>query len=182
MSTSLHLSADQIAAAEMCGVSFLPASDAQVQRYSMQRKVFRIDGQPVLATRDGSFFETAATLERWVAEGQRQQHDLVAWQAAAAPAPPEAAVAAAVSAAPAQPPAAEHILVPVAARPTRKPRAARHPAPAVAHEFEAIVAIAPALPSVPTARRTKARSACRWVTAGAERRGREDKHWSVRRK
>ena len=33
----------------------------------MQRKVFEIDGQPHLATRDGSFFETAGTLERLIA-------------------------------------------------------------------------------------------------------------------
>jgi DNA-binding protein H-NS len=49
----------------------------------MQRKVFEIDGQPHLATRDGSFFETAGTLERLIAgelEAQ-QQADLAAWEA-----------------------------------------------------------------------------------------------------
>ncbi len=49
----------------------------------MQRKVFEIDGQPHLATRDGSFFETAGTLERLIA-GEleaRQQADLAAWEA-----------------------------------------------------------------------------------------------------
>jgi hypothetical protein len=76
VSTPLDLTTDQITAAELCGVSFLPATSAQVQRYSMQRKIFRLDGQFVLATRDGSFFETAATLERWIAEGERQQRDL----------------------------------------------------------------------------------------------------------
>ena len=46
----------------------------------MQRKVFEIDGQPHLATRDGSFFETAGTLERLIAGelDARQQADLAA--------------------------------------------------------------------------------------------------------
>ena len=65
----------------------------------MQRKVFEIDGQPHLATRDGSFFETAGTLERLIAgevEAQ-QQADLAAWEAGGtaepspAPAPAQAA-------------------------------------------------------------------------------------------
>ena len=79
----LRLSYDQIAAARACGIEFPPASPAQVQRLSMQRKVFEIDGQPHLATRDGSFFETAGTLERLIAgevEAQ-QQADLAAWEA-----------------------------------------------------------------------------------------------------
>ncbi len=55
----------------------------------MQRKVFEIDGQPHLATRDGSFFETAGTLERLIAgevEAQ-QQADLAAWEASGTPEP-----------------------------------------------------------------------------------------------
>ena len=36
---------------------------AQVQRLSMQRRIFRIDGKPFVATRDGgAFLETHATL------------------------------------------------------------------------------------------------------------------------
>ena len=79
----MRLSYDKVAAARACGIEFPPASPAQVQRLSMQRKVFEIDGQPHLATRDGSFFETAGTLERLIAgevEAQ-QQADLAAWEA-----------------------------------------------------------------------------------------------------
>ncbi len=79
----MRLSYDQIAAAKACGIEFPPASPAQVQRLSMQRKVFEIDGQPHLATRDGSFFETAGTLGRLIA-GEleaRQRADLAAWEA-----------------------------------------------------------------------------------------------------
>ncbi len=79
----MQLSYDKVAAARACGIEFPPASPAQVQRLSMQRKVFEIDGQPHLATRDGSFFETAGTLERLIAgelEAQ-QQADLAAWEA-----------------------------------------------------------------------------------------------------
>ena len=79
----MRLSHDKVAAARACGIEFTPASPAQVQRLSMQRRVFEIDGQPHLATRDGSFFETAGTLERLIAgevEAQ-QQADLAAWEA-----------------------------------------------------------------------------------------------------
>src|SRR3712207_5276455 len=65
----------------------------------MQRKVFQIDGQPHLATRDGSFFETAGTLERIIAGelDAQQQADLAAWEAggtaepSSAPVPAQAA-------------------------------------------------------------------------------------------
>ena len=79
----LQLSLDQIAAAKACDIAFKPASPDQVQRLSMQRKVFWIDGQPHLATRDGSFFETAATLERSIADQleAQQERDLAAWEA-----------------------------------------------------------------------------------------------------
>jgi len=39
----LQLSLDQIAAAKACGIAFTPASPDQIQRLSMQRKVFWID-------------------------------------------------------------------------------------------------------------------------------------------
>jgi hypothetical protein len=59
----LELTPDQLRAAEACGCVFLPATDEQVGRLSMQRRVFRIDGRPFVATRDGGgFFETHATL------------------------------------------------------------------------------------------------------------------------
>ncbi len=100
----MRLSYDQIAAARACGIEFPPASPAQVQRLSMQRKVFEIDGQPHLATRDGSFFETAGTLERLIAgevEAQ-QQADLAAWEAGGTAEPSPAPVPAQVAPEPAE--------------------------------------------------------------------------------
>lgn len=58
---------EQVAAAEACGCAFLPATDAEVARLSMQRRVFTLDGRPFLATRDGGgFHKTHATLARLI--------------------------------------------------------------------------------------------------------------------
>lgn len=100
----MQLSYDKVAAARACGIKFPPASPAQVQRLSMQRKVFEIDGQPHLATRDGSFFETAGTLERLIA-GEieaRQQADLAAWEAGGTAEPSPVPVPAQVAPEPAE--------------------------------------------------------------------------------
>ena len=75
----LHLSPDDIAAAEACGVSFIPASAAQVQRLAMQRKVFYQAGTPILATRGDGFFETVGTLQHLIEESRAQQRDLAQW-------------------------------------------------------------------------------------------------------
>ena len=82
----LHLSPEEIAAAEACGISFLPATDAQVQRLAMQRKVFYRNGAPILATRGDGLFETVGTLQPLIEEGLQQQRDLAQWLEAAAPA------------------------------------------------------------------------------------------------
>ena len=59
----MELTPDQLRAAEACGCVFLPATDEQVGRLSMQRRVFRIGGRPFVATRDGgAFLETHAAL------------------------------------------------------------------------------------------------------------------------
>ena len=59
----MDLTQEQVEAAEACGCAFLPATEAQVALLSMQRRVFRIDGGPFVATRDGGgFFETHGTL------------------------------------------------------------------------------------------------------------------------
>ena len=59
----MDLTQEQVEAAKACGCEFLPATGAQVARLSMQRRVFRIDGIPFVATRDGGgFFETHGTL------------------------------------------------------------------------------------------------------------------------
>jgi len=81
----LHLSPEEIAAAEACGVSFLPASSAQVQRLAMQRKVFYRAGVPTLATRGDGLFETVGTLQQLIEEGRQQQRDLSQWLEAAEP-------------------------------------------------------------------------------------------------
>ena len=61
----MDLTQEQVEAAKACGCAFFPATEAQVARLSMQRRVFRIGGKPFLATRDGSgFFETQARLAR----------------------------------------------------------------------------------------------------------------------
>ena len=137
----MHLSPEEIAAAEACGVSFLPASDAQVQRLAMQRKVFYQAGAPILATRGDGFFETVGTLQQLIEEGRAQQRDLAQWQAAAAAAdaatPPAAAPpAAARPVAPEASPATMSEPAPEAApaaepEPLRAeaPQAAPHPAP-----------------------------------------------------
>ena len=63
----MDLTQEQVEAAAACGCAFVPASEAQVARLSTQRRVFRIDGKPVMATRDGGgFFETHATLARLI--------------------------------------------------------------------------------------------------------------------
>ena len=63
----MDLTQEQVEAAKACGCAFFPASEAQVARLSMQRRVFRIDGKPAMATRDGGgFFETHATLARLI--------------------------------------------------------------------------------------------------------------------
>ena len=62
----MDLTQEQVEAAQACGCAFFPASEAQVALLSMQRRVFRIDGSPFVATRDGGFFETHATLARLV--------------------------------------------------------------------------------------------------------------------
>jgi len=124
----LHLSPEDIAAAEACGVSFLPASAAQVQRLAMQRKVFYQAGAPILATRGDGFFETVGTLQQLIEEGRAQQRDLAQWQAAAAAAdaatPPAAA-----------PPAAARPVAPEAS-PATMSEPAPEPAPEAAPAAE----------------------------------------------
>ena len=59
----MDLTQEQVEAAQSCGCVFFPATEAQVARLSMQRRIFTLDGKPFLATRDGGgFFETHATL------------------------------------------------------------------------------------------------------------------------
>ncbi|HEX8375973.1 MAG TPA: hypothetical protein VF606_12430 [Geminicoccaceae bacterium] len=68
----MDLTQEQVEAAKACGCEFLPATEAQVARLSMQRRVFRVGGRPFLATRDGGgFFETHGTLSLLVEGHER---------------------------------------------------------------------------------------------------------------
>jgi hypothetical protein len=59
----MELTQEQVEAAKACGCAFFPATEAQVARLSMQRRIFTLDGRPFVATRDGGgFYETHATL------------------------------------------------------------------------------------------------------------------------
>jgi len=59
----VELSQEQFNAAGACGCTFIPVPEAQVPRLSMQRRIFMLDGKPLMATRDGGgFYETHATL------------------------------------------------------------------------------------------------------------------------
>ena len=59
----MDLTPEQVEAAKACGCEFLPATEAQVALLSMQRRVFRLGGEPFVATRDGGgFMQTHGTL------------------------------------------------------------------------------------------------------------------------
>ena len=63
----MDLTPDQLAAARVCGCVVTPATAAQVQRLSMQRRIFHVGGEPFVAARDG-FFETHGTLAALIEE------------------------------------------------------------------------------------------------------------------
>jgi hypothetical protein len=59
----MTLTQQQIAAAKARGCVFFPATDEQVARLGMQRRIFTLDGKPYVASRDGGgFLETHGTL------------------------------------------------------------------------------------------------------------------------
>ena len=63
----MELSREQVEAAKALGCAFFPASEAQVARLTMQRRIFALGGRPFVATRDGGgFHETHATLARLI--------------------------------------------------------------------------------------------------------------------
>lgn len=166
----MHLTPEQVAAAHILGCSFQPATHADVARLTVQRRVFHIDGQPVLATR-GGFLETAGTLALLIAEGLRQQRDLAAWKAmgegrgvpdAAPPASPNPTPVPA-------PPATPELPAPPMA-----------PAPMPTHS-EGGADGSLSSRTLAAGRSQRARQP-RWLTAGATRRGRDGVHWSTRQR
>jgi uncharacterized membrane protein len=116
----LNLTPDQQQAACACGITFVPATVSQVQRLTMQRRVFRIDGQPVMAMRKGGFWETYGTLTRLIKEYEQDRRQ----PSAEVPvAPPEAALAPLSD--PALPRAATTVADPVAAEPAQHQEVAK---------------------------------------------------------
>jgi hypothetical protein len=128
----LNLTAEQVAAAEAAGCRFVPVPSDGPHRYAMQRKLFRLAAGEMLATRGGGLYETAATLERLIADGMA----LIA----AAPSRPVAPAQPAVLAQP----AAVAQPAPDPAEPDPVPAGSAGPAPlAVAAETEAAPSPAP---------------------------------------
>jgi hypothetical protein len=82
----LKLTDDQIAHARACGIDFLSASPSQVQRLSMQRRIFQIGGQPFLATRTEGYYETVGTLMRMLDDNLRDRPPEPSQESPAAPA------------------------------------------------------------------------------------------------
>lgn len=58
----MKLTPQQIAAAKARGFTIFPATRDQVERMTMQRRVFLVDDRPHVVSRDGLYFETHATL------------------------------------------------------------------------------------------------------------------------
>ncbi len=195
----MNLTPEQAAAAEAAGCRFIPAPPDALHRYAMQRKLFRLGGQDVLATRGGGLYETASTLEQLIAIGR----DRLPAPAPLAPpaAVPSADAEAEAPMAPAE--AGSSAVEPEGAEPKQAETveaapvalAAAHPAPPAPRRRPRQVRLAPATdapaadaaPEVPAeillrpaARQRKPASATRWAIAGAERRGRTDQHWSKR--
>ncbi len=79
----MQLSNEQADAARALGCRFIAATEAQVRQFSMQRRVFTIEGKPFLAARQDGFYETAGTLQALIADVMRRK--------AAPPAPEPAA-------------------------------------------------------------------------------------------
>ncbi len=209
----MNLTAEQVAAAEAAGCQFIPAPPDGLHRFAMQRKLFRFDGQEMLATCGGGLYETASTLDRLIAIGRDRLPPAASASASApvpvalAPEPSPAVVALAPEPSPAieavapepsqivpevpapEPVAAQPDAAPVetdgsepvaAPRPRRRARAARV-AP-VASEADPVAEPEVAIDGTPRpgSRARKPAAASRWATAGAERRGRTDQHWSKR--
>ncbi|MGG5890985.1 hypothetical protein ACLF3G_28295 [Falsiroseomonas sp. HC035] len=88
----LNLPPDQQQAACACGITFVPATIIQVQRLTMQRRVFRIGEQPFLATRSAGFYETYGTLlllvDEYERDRQRRPDDVLVPSGEAAPMTP----------------------------------------------------------------------------------------------
>ncbi len=114
----MKLTPQQVAAAKARGFVMFPATQGQIDRMTMQRRVFDVDGKPHVVSRDGLYFETHATLAPMIADA------LAAMPAAPEP-EPMAAAPVVVAAAPDVAVAAE----PAAVEAEAEPEAAAEDAP-----------------------------------------------------
>ena len=183
----MNLTDDQIAAAEAVGCSFQPVPPAQLARYAMQRKVFRIGDKSVLVTRGGGLYETAATLQGLLALGRERIEAGRAQVAVEKPAMPPAALPQwqstdpdLMAARPVRPIAKQRSERRAGAARSIKPAAGRDQEVMPPHEAPRSDAQVSRPRSAPAARRSRGWHEPRWVTAGAERRGRAGVHWSTR--
>lgn len=85
--TIVQLTNEQAEAARSLGCRFIPATEAQVRQFSMQRRVFVIGGEPFLAAREDGFYETAGTLQALIASAMQPRQPAAEAPAAPAPAP-----------------------------------------------------------------------------------------------
>jgi len=69
----LQLTKEQAEAARALGCRFVAATEAQIRQFSMQRRIFTIEGQPFLAARKDGFYETAGTLQALIAGAMSEQ-------------------------------------------------------------------------------------------------------------
>lgn len=154
----------------------------------MQRKVFRIGGKPVLVTRGGGLYETAATLQGLLALGRERIGARLARAAVEKAAAPPAA-ASPVRRTPEPDLNAEQPARPISKRrTTSKSMPVRRIEPAAEDDVTLRLPLetpqlkvrASGPPSALLARRPRGSREPRWVTAGAERRGRAGVHWSTR--
>jgi hypothetical protein len=68
----VQLTQEQVDVATALGCRFVEANEAQVRQFSMQRRVFQIDGKAYLAARADGFYETAGTLIALIAQAMEQ--------------------------------------------------------------------------------------------------------------
>ena len=73
----MQLTDEQAETARAEGCRFVPATEAQVRQFSMQRRVFTIGGAPYLAARQDGFYETAGTLLALIGEAMRRRDAMV---------------------------------------------------------------------------------------------------------
>lgn len=160
----MQLTREQYAIAESLGCRFLPATESQIHRLSMQQRIFWLDGKAFVVSRRDGFHETAGTLRRLLAQapapglpaGPSGSHadapppDIP--PASAAPAPRDAAPPAPLSQAPASQTPAPQDVVP---RDETRPAAEASPSPTSQDTP------APPAESVARPRRTGGRTASR---------------------